>query len=374
MRHVPRGAPFSERGGRLRGVIDVLAGRYPLFVFGFGVGDVLPVFHFHDTTPEALEPAFDRLANNGYTTVTCDEMSAIARGTVRPRPRTVLLAFDDALASVWLVVAPLLRRYGLTAVTYAIPGRVADAPSVRPTLDDGPVDAAAADFADNPFATWPELRALVSSGVVDVQSHTWSHSMQFCGDQPNDVVRPSFAEEYFLDRPRLNVDDPPSYLDPSRIGHPLFPRRSRMSSGRRFLPDPESCARVEAFVAEHGGVALFRRERWRGVLADPLRRVTGRWETKDEQHAAIDHEIIASREVLEARLGTRVRHLCLPWGVTSAFTQARLAHAGYDTAIANRMSGTYAVRPGDDPYFLKRLPNRYIFALPGRGRKMVAMG
>jgi hypothetical protein len=38
------------------------------------------------------------------------------------------------------------------------------------------------------------------------------------------------------------------------------------------------------------------------------------------------------------------------------------------------MSGTYAVRPGDDPYFLKRLPNRYIFALPGRGRKMVAMG
>ena len=59
----------------------MLAGRYPLFVFGFGVGEALPVFHFHDTTPEALEPAFDRLASNGYTTVTCDEMSAIARGT-----------------------------------------------------------------------------------------------------------------------------------------------------------------------------------------------------------------------------------------------------------------------------------------------------
>ena len=30
----------------------------------------------------------------------------------------------------------------------------------------------------------------------------------------------------------------------------------------------------------------------------------------------------------------------------------------------------HAVRPGDDPYWLKRLPNKYIFHLPGRGRRL----
>ena len=101
-----------------------------------------------------------------------------------------MLCFDDALASLWLVVAPLLRRYGLRGVTYAIPGRVTDAPGVRPTLDDGPVDAAAADVAANPFATWPELRALARDGVIEIQSHTATHAMVFADAQPIGVVTP----------------------------------------------------------------------------------------------------------------------------------------------------------------------------------------
>ena len=77
MLHVPRGAPFSERGGRLRAVVDLAAGRYPRFLFGFGVGSILPVFHFHETTVEKLEPAFRYLVDNGYRTVGADALSAL---------------------------------------------------------------------------------------------------------------------------------------------------------------------------------------------------------------------------------------------------------------------------------------------------------
>ena len=52
----------------------------------------------------------------------------------RPLPvRAVLLAFDDSWASLWTVVAPLLRRHGLRAVAYAIPARITDAGTVRPS-------------------------------------------------------------------------------------------------------------------------------------------------------------------------------------------------------------------------------------------------
>lgn len=369
MNYVPTGAPFSERGGRWRGVLDVLAGRYPPFVFGLGVGSLLPVFHFHETTEAALTPALQYLAENGYRTIACDEMAEVVRGARPAPPRTVVLAFDDALASLWLVAAPLLRRFGLTAVTYAIPGRMADAAAVRPTIDEGPVDAAAIDASDAPFVTWPELRALATSGIVDVQSHTWSHSMQFTGAEPIDVVSPAFARELFFNRPRMNDGDPPVFLDPGRLGAPLFARRSRMSDGLRFFPDESACEAVEAFVRAEGGRAFFAQPDWRTRLRPVLSRVTGRWETRDEQRGAIERELVASRETLESRLGVRVRHLCLPWGVTGALTQSLLGRCGYETAVANRMSGMYAVRAGDDPFYLKRLPHRHIFALPGHGRR-----
>jgi len=47
-----------------------------------------------------------------------------------------------------------------------------------------------------------------------------------------------------------------------------------------------------------------------------------------------------------------------------------LKRLGYRTAFANRLPGLHAVRRGDDPHWLKRLPNKYIFALPGRGRRV----
>jgi len=40
------------------------------------------------------------------------------------------------------------------------------------------------------------------------------------------------------------------------------------------------------------------------------------------------------------------------------------------TAFANRLSGRMAVAAGDDPFFLKRLDNRHILALPGQGRRV----
>ena len=83
-----------------------------------------------------------------------------------------------------------------------------------------------------------------------------------------------------------------------------------------------------------------------------------------------NHELSAAREVeLQAKLGTPVDHVCLPWGVSGPTTRAALERLGFVSAFANRWSGQYAVRAGDDPFFLKRLNGRHIFALPGKRRR-----
>ena len=100
--------PFSERGGKARGCLDLVSGRFPAFVFGGGVGALLPVFHFHDVTRDELEPQLRHLADNGYRSVISDEIAAYVRGELTLPARSVGLCFDDAWKSVATVAAPLL--------------------------------------------------------------------------------------------------------------------------------------------------------------------------------------------------------------------------------------------------------------------------
>jgi peptidoglycan/xylan/chitin deacetylase (PgdA/CDA1 family) len=360
--------PFNERGGVLRGAVDLAAGRYPLFLFGGPVGDLLPVFHFHEVTRAALEPQLRYLAENGYRSVNAEEIAAYARREAAGGGRRVGLCFDDAWASLWTVAAPLLKQYGLTAIAYAIPGRIDEASECRPTLDTGP------ELAPNgsPFVTWPELRALSASGVIDVQCHTDSHSMVFCSRESRGFVTPDYVRATpLLNRPQLAPHPALRFLTPTELGAPLYTARSRMSDGRRALVSVAAHERCVEYVAREGGPEFFSRGDWRATLervaAMPMEAPV---ESAADASRAIEEELDRGRAVLNQRLGTRsVNHICLPWGVSGRRTTEALARVGYRSAFANRLQGTHGVRPGDDPYWLKRLSNRHIFRLPGRGRQ-----
>jgi polysaccharide deacetylase len=374
--------PFGERGGALRGLLDAACGRLPRFVFGGHVAaDILPVFHFHDVTVSDLEPKLRFLSENGYRTTTADEIAAYARRDIRLDGARVGLCFDDAWASLWSVSAPLLKRYDLTAITYAIPARIDDATTCRPTIDQNGAAIGApgspggpGSTGGPPFVTWPELRALHASGVVDVQCHTETHSMVFCSTEATGFVTPDYAALPMLNRPQLSPLPALRFLDPDQLGAPLYEARSRMSDARRVDVPLDRQTRCVAYVAREGGAEFFSQLDW----LDRLQRLArggedsrAEVESEADRDRAIEMELDRGRAILNERLRTNtVNHVCLPWGVSSAHTAAAVARLGYRSAIANRMRGLLAVRQGDDPYWLKRLPNRYIFHLPGRGRRL----
>jgi hypothetical protein len=285
--------------------------------------------------------------------VTADEIAAHAAGHPAADARRVGLCFDDAWASLWTVAAPLLKRYGLTAITYAIPERMVDG---------------------SPFVTWAQLREMHASGVIDVQSHTDSHSMIFYAQTISGFVTPAYVDTPLLNRPQLAPPPSLRFVTAGELGAPLYPARSRMSDARRVPVSLEAHARCVEHVAASGGPAFFERAGWQDELtriaaAAPPRGTSA--ESDDEQIKALEAELDRSRAVLNDRLRTRtVNHICLPWGVSSARTADILRRVGYRSAFANRLAGVHAVKAGDDPYWLKRLPNKYIFRLPGRGRRL----
>jgi len=346
------GVPFAERGGPLRGLLDLATGCYPAFLFGGQLGDLLPAFHFHDVSRTWLEPRLQYLAENGYRTVTCDEIARLVVDGVRPGPRSVALTFDDAWESVWSVALPLLKQYALRAVLFAIPARIAGAPG------------------ETPFVTWPQLREIHASGVFDVQSHTRSHAMIFGGDAVVDFVRPGFEHEPILNRPVTSTNGRVQAIDPGAIGTPLYVRRSRMSDAHRYFADEsvaESCRRR---VAEGGGARFFDRPQWRSELETIAAGARGSFEQDEARQRAIRDELAEARAVLNEQLRTNtVKHVAMPWGIGGSLARKEVEATGHATAFAERPLLRRAIRAGDDRYQLMRLSGRHLTCLPGRGRQ-----
>jgi hypothetical protein len=343
--------PFAERGGRLRGLLDLATGCYPAFLFGGSLGDLVPAFHFHDVTRESLEPQLQYLADNGYRTVGCDEIARLVVDGVHPGPRSLALTFDDAWASAWSVALPLLRQYGLRAVLFAIPARIADEGESR-------------------FVTWPQLRELHASGVFDVQSHTRSHAMIFGGDELLDFVTPAYSREPYLNHPVTTLNGAVASVDSDALGTPLYLRRSRMSDARRYFADQDTAERCRRHVADHGGESFFDGPNWRGELRSIAAGATGRFEEDEERTASIRRELADGRALLNDKLGTTgVKHVALPWGISGAVTRDALEATGHVTAFAERPLLRRGIRAGDDRFQLMRLNNKFLTCLPGRRRQ-----
>jgi hypothetical protein len=356
--------PFAERGGAARGLLDLATGCYPAFLFGGPVA-ALPVFHFHDVTRAWLEPRLQYLVDNGYATVTCDEIARLVIDGVEPGPKRVALTFDDGWASAWTVAMPLLRRFGLRAILFAIPARMGDAAGPRPTIEETGAPAAPASPT---FVTWPELRAMHGSGVFDVQSHTRSHAKVFCDSAVTGFVAPGFARDP-LDRPLASVNGSIHFVEPDALGTPLYLRRSRMSDARRFLPDDATGARCRELVTRHGGPAFFDRPAWQAELTQAAHG-GGRFESDGEREGAIEEEIEQGRALLNQGLRTTtVRHVALPWGIAGDVTRRALRRSACVTAFAERPFRRRGVRAGDDRYGLMRLNGKFLMCLPGRGRQ-----
>jgi hypothetical protein len=244
----------------------------------------------------------------------------------------VALCFDDAWRSLWTDVYPLLRKYGLCAITYAIPGRIRDAEGVRPKATGTPVQPAEQE-GGSPFVTWPELVAMHRSGHVDVQAHSQSHAMIFCDRHVMGTIDPA-GHEPLLSRPLKDTEDGLFFYGPEDAGASRYPVRSGLSDARRFLE------------------------------------VQGRFESRREQRERIRNDLLRAREALNARLHSdHVKHLCFPWAIAGQLAERLAPECGYKTAFADRLLGRRYVRAGDPPFRLMRLKHQYIYCLPGRNRQ-----
>jgi peptidoglycan/xylan/chitin deacetylase (PgdA/CDA1 family) len=355
----------------------LLSGRMPAFAWGGRAVGQVPVFVFHEVEPARFEAQLAYLRANGYRTLDADEL-ADAWQSGGPADGAVALTFDDATWTFWAFAFPLLRRYGFRAVLFAIPGLVPDDATQYPNLDHvwagrRTLPELQTRAAVQPLCTWRELAVMLESGLVDIQSHSLTHSRIAVSTRVVDFLRPDF-DTYFFGNVNIPVsarDHPERPERRLRLGVPVFESASRLACRRRYQEDPGLVDALTRYVDAHGGASFFAAAHWRRRLR---RQLTGwpagdrgEFESEADMVAAVRCELAESKRRLENRLDKPVRHFCYPWFEGSALADSLAAEAGYRSVHY----GVLAPQPADGERSLVRilrLSEEYLLSLPGRGR------
>ncbi|RSK28888.1 hypothetical protein EJF36_19515 [Bacillus sp. HMF5848] len=83
--------------------------------------------HYKDRLPATNKQMFYEqmafLKENGYRTITLDELYKFINGDIELPEKSVMIQFDDGLKSNYVYAYPILKEFGFTAVEYIITSR-----------------------------------------------------------------------------------------------------------------------------------------------------------------------------------------------------------------------------------------------------------
>ena len=121
------------------------------------------VYHHFDATvhdemtvrPGTFEWQLRYLRTHGYHVIRLRDYVRYRRGAgPPPPPHAVVITADDGRRSVYTVMFPLVRTWGVPVTLFIYPSAISNASYAM---------------------TWPQLAELVRSGLFDVESHTYWH-------------------------------------------------------------------------------------------------------------------------------------------------------------------------------------------------------
>jgi len=130
-------------------------------------------------TPASFEAQMAYLAKNGYNVIPLARLPAFLEGRAGLPPKSVIITIDDGYRSTFDVAFPVLKRYGFHATVFLY-----------------------SDFVGAPDAlTWPQMREMSQSGLVDIQPHSKSHA--------NLTLRlPNETDARYRERARREINTP----------------------------------------------------------------------------------------------------------------------------------------------------------------------
>lgn len=354
-------------------------GRYPGFVYGKKnniSGSTIPVFHFHDIKSESFEAKLVFLKENGYTTLDCSEWLRYYENENMENKKKVVLTFDDGLISLWHKVYPLLKRYDFKAVSFICPGLI-------PQNDELILNA-----QNRQLCCWEEIKEMHNSGYIDFQAHGLYHDLVFSSSKLYGFLSPGFSCHFFGKDETWMIlqngnDNSLTNLFPYRdvntskyFGMPVFEPLPRMATDKRFEISEKLGNHMCNFVLSNGCDKFFEIKDWYEILKKEFMKTrkndSGEIISDKRYQDEIYKQLMKEKEIIEEKLpGKRVMHFCAPWFKVTDNALKTAGTCGFVTSFLGEDSYPSRFSQQCDKRIVKvpRMSGKYIFLLPGKGRK-----
>lgn len=294
----------------------------------------LPWRSSHISEPlDIIRDKFEVIKEDGYKSIFMREAAAHMG---QKRDRLVHLNFDDGYLDNWVHIFPLLMKYDLKATIYVTAEFVDPRDIVREQRisferEHDPVNCCAG------FLSYSEMREMEATGLVEIQSHSLTHTWYFKGPEIVDFWHPGAAT-----RPMGPVwmlwnnvpEQKPFYLTEAaelekRIpyGTPIYEHGKSLET-LKFFPDEGELEDKLIDLAGSKNIDFYSNDSWRDEFHGVVREyhkeydATGKYESREEYNERITIELSESKRRLEEGLGHPIDGICWPGGgITEDVTQ-----------------------------------------------------
>lgn len=275
----------------------------------------------------SFEAQLQWLKKHGYKTLQLDELFH-GRSSLSGFGKAVVLTFDDGYLDAWVAVEPLLEQYSSKGTVFVSTGWIEKGNTPRPQLPQ----AGAKNLIWEGYLNRSEVRLLKKRGILDVQSHGFSHDRIFTGHRIDTFVTrdPPPLWLYLLHHPESRT----SWLNTSCMlpkGKPVFQSGEALAAPA-FLPNPEFCRELEKTAAENIHLSSGALHRLLFKKAKKLREEgwpVGQEEAPGQTTTRWREELLSSKQVLEHLTGHAIKHFCWPCNTWSSKGEAIALETGY---------------------------------------------
>jgi peptidoglycan/xylan/chitin deacetylase (PgdA/CDA1 family) len=321
----------------------------------------------HLTCPyEIFEDQLKWINKKGFHSITLQQLYDYMK-TGKDLPKNpIVLTFDDGYLDNWVFAYPLLKKYGFKGAIYVNPEFIDPRNIIRKNLQrvwEGNTDMNELDTVG--YLSWQEMMKMENEGVIDIQSHTMTHTWYPSSSKIIDFRHPGDSyiwmtwNNYPTKKPFLHLDDWKLVIH----GEPVY-ESSRAIGTKRYFPDENLKEHLIDYVKEKGSNDFYRSLNWRNELFEIANRykeenqIDKRYESEEEYEERVYWELLESKRIIENKLNKEVKFLCWPGGAVTRKAVDIAANVGYYSSTAAKDIGDkrryLRNKYGEDPSRINR--------------------